>query len=64
MKKSNKNKLTRIPYPGGAGVCAGLSKYLALDVTFIRVIFIFGTLFTSLGLGVLYLILYLVVPEE
>ncbi|MBR1792631.1 MAG: PspC domain-containing protein [Bacteroidales bacterium] len=47
-----------------AGVCSGLAKYLNIDPTVIRVIYVFLTLF-SLFVGVLfYLILWLIIPEE
>jgi phage shock protein C len=47
-----------------AGVCGGLAAYLGVDVSVIRVAFVFFTLW-PFGLGaVVYLIMLLVVPEE
>jgi phage shock protein PspC (stress-responsive transcriptional regulator) len=46
-----------------AGVAAGLSKYLGLDVVLVRILFIIFTLITA-GWGILlYIILWLLVPE-
>lgn len=45
------------------GVCSGLAHYLNVDVTLVRLAFIFIT-FIGFGTGVLlYVVLYLVVPE-
>lgn len=45
-----------------AGVCGGLGKYLSVDPTIIRILFI---IFAFTGGGFLaYLIMLLVVPEE
>ncbi len=46
-----------------AGVCAGLAGYLGVDPTIMRVAFALSVLFGSLGLWV-YLVMWLVVPEE
>jgi len=46
-----------------AGVCGGLGKYLGIDPTLIRLLFVLVVLMG--GAGVLaYLILMIVVPEE
>jgi phage shock protein C len=45
------------------GVCAGLSKYLNVDVTIIRLFFVVLTLLGGFG-PVLYFILWIVVPLE
>ena len=57
-------RLVRKPKGDSAGVCAGLSEYLNIDVTLIRLIFLFGFLFTYMGFGVVYLILWIVVPKK
>ena len=52
--------------PGGGdspGVCAGLADYFNIDVVVIRAIFILG-FFCGGGFGLVYLILWLVIPEE
>jgi phage shock protein PspC (stress-responsive transcriptional regulator) len=45
------------------GVCAGLGKYLRIDVTLVRLFFIVVTLAGGFGL-LLYLILWVVIPSE
>lgn len=46
------------------GVCGGLAAYLGVDVSIIRVAFVFFTLW-PFGLGaVVYLVMMLVIPEE
>lgn len=52
--------------PGGrviAGVCAGLAALLRLDVTLVRLAFVFLMLAWGIG-GVLYVLLWLFMPEE
>jgi phage shock protein C len=47
-----------------AGVCSGLGDFFGIDPTVIRLIFVAGTL---LGFGsfiLIYLVLFIVVPEE
>ena len=46
-----------------AGVCAGLAKYLNMDVTVIRLIMVLLTLFVGGGL-IAYIVCALVIPEE
>ena len=46
-----------------AGVCTGLADYLGIDVTIIRLVFAALTVFGGTGV-LLYLIAWLVVPEE
>jgi phage shock protein C len=46
-----------------AGVCGGLGRYLGIDPVLIRIGFVVGFLFFGIG-PLLYLILWLVVPEE
>ena len=57
-------RLLRKPNGGSPGVCAGLADYFDIDVTIVRLIFVFGFFFTCAGFGLAYLILWLVVPEE
>jgi phage shock protein PspC (stress-responsive transcriptional regulator) len=57
-------RLVRKPINGGAGVCTGLADYFDMDVTIVRLIFVCGVLFTYAGFGLLYLILWAVVPVE
>lgn len=46
-----------------AGVCAGLARYMGVDVTVLRIIFLISLFFGGLGFWV-YLIVWLVAPEE
>ena len=46
-----------------AGVCAGLAKYLGMDVTVVRLIMVLLTLFVGGGL-IAYIVCALVIPEE
>jgi phage shock protein PspC (stress-responsive transcriptional regulator) len=47
-----------------AGVCSGLGEYFGVDPNLIRVIFLVLTVFTA-GVGVLiYLLAWVVIPEE
>jgi phage shock protein C len=46
-----------------AGVCAGLGDYLNIDPTIVRIIFIV-LVFAGLGGVLVYLILWLITPEE
>ena len=47
-----------------AGVCAGIGEYFGIDANIVRLVFAVLTIF-SIGAGVLvYLIAWLVVPEE
>jgi len=45
------------------GVCGGIAKYLDIDSTVIRVIWILFSLFYLIGL-LIYIILYFLVPLE
>lgn len=45
-----------------AGVCSGLSLYLNIDVTLIRIIFLVAFIFGSAGFWI-YLVLWIVAPE-
>jgi len=56
-------RLKRKPDGGSPGVCAGLAEYLNMDVTLIRLIFVLGFFF-GCSFGLIYLILWVVVPEE
>lgn len=46
-----------------AGVCAGFAKYLGIDPTLVRLLFVFFVLWAGTGL-LAYLICALVIPEE
>jgi len=47
-----------------AGVCGGLGEFFGIDPTVVRLLFVFGVIF---GYGIMilvYLVLFLVVPED
>lgn len=46
-----------------AGVCAGLAKYLSMDVTIVRLIWAIVTLFAGVGL-LAYIVCAIIMPEE
>lgn len=47
-----------------AGVCGGLAQYAGMDVTLVRVLTAVATFLGFGSLAVLYLVLWLVLPEE
>ncbi|MBI2134273.1 PspC domain-containing protein [Candidatus Woesearchaeota archaeon] len=57
LLRSKKNRMI-------AGVCGGLGRYLDVDPTVVRVIFAVFTIL-SLGTGIIiYLLLWILIPEE
>ena len=59
----NDKKLTRDTANGKlAGVCAGIAKYLDIDVTIIRILWVFITLAGGSGL-IAYIVCALVMPD-
>ena len=47
-----------------AGICGGLGEYFGVDSTWVRLIFVFGSIFTGSALFWAYIIMLIVVPEE
>lgn len=47
-----------------AGVCGGLAEYLDLDPTAVRVGYVLLSIFTAFAGFLVYLILWLVIPER
>lgn len=47
-----------------AGVCAGLADYFGWDVTIVRIIYSFATVFTAFSGIIVYIILWIVMPEK
>ena len=60
----NNKRLTRSSDRMIAGVCGGIAEYLGWDPTAVRVAWVLLTFFTVFSGGVVYLILWLVMPEE
>lgn len=46
-----------------AGICAGIAEYFDIDLTLIRLLFVFGFFATGSGLFWAYVIMMIVVPE-
>jgi phage shock protein C len=46
------------------GVCAGLADFFGIDPTLVRLLFAVGTLFGFGSLILIYIVLFIVVPEE
>ncbi|MFW6226043.1 MAG: PspC domain-containing protein [bacterium] len=44
------------------GVCNGLSRYFNIDVSLIRLLFLFGTIFTIFPFIIIYIIMAIVLP--
>lgn len=57
MKKSIKNSSL-------FGVCAGLADYTGIDVSLIRILFVFGAIFTGSIVLWIYLLMALVLPSD
>lgn len=47
-----------------AGVCGGLADFFGLDSTTVRVVYVFATVFTAFAGILVYLLLWLLVPER
>ena len=47
-----------------AGICGGLGDYFGIDSTLVRLLFVFGAIFTGSALFWIYIIMLIVVPEE
>ncbi len=45
------------------GVCAGIAKYLEIDVTLVRLVWVFASFFGGFGI-LTYIICCLVIPRE
>jgi phage shock protein C len=46
------------------GVCGGIAKWLNLDVSLVRILFVLGTIFTGSLVFWIYILLALVLPNE
>ena len=47
-----------------AGVCSGLAEYFGIDANIVRIIFAALTVFSAGAAALVYLVAWLVVPEE
>ena len=62
---NGKQKLTR-PRNGRmlSGVCAGLADFFGFDVSLVRIIYVFATVFTAFAGIPIYIIMLIVIPQE
>ena len=58
-----KKRLTRSNNRMIGGVCAGIADYFEWDITLVRIIYVLATFFTAFSGGLVYLILWLIMPE-
>lgn len=62
---SNNQRLTRSRTDRKiAGICGGIANYFGLDPSLVRIAYALLTLFTAFAGGIVYLIMWIVVPEE
>lgn len=47
-----------------AGVCGGVAEYFSLDPSLVRLAYALLTLFTAFSGVIVYIIMWLVIPEE
>lgn len=59
-KKLTRSKSNRMV----AGVCGGLAEYLGWDPTLLRIVYILATIFTAFAGVIVYVILWIVMPER
>lgn len=58
------NKLTKSKDRSLFGVCGGIAKWLNLDVSLVRILFVLGAIFTGSLIFWAYILLALVLPNE
>lgn len=56
----SKNKSNKMIF----GVCSGLSEYTGIDVSFIRIAFVLGSIFTGSILFWFYILLAILLPSK
>lgn len=59
-----KKRLTRSNNRMIAGVCSGIADYFGWDVTLVRIVYVLATFFTVFSGGIVYLILWIIMPER
>lgn len=59
-----KKQLTRSNNRMVAGVCSGIADYFGWDVTLVRILYVLATFFTAFSGGIVYLILWVIMPER
>lgn len=57
-------KLTRSNDRMLAGVCAGIAEYFDWDITLLRIVYVLATIFTAFSGVIVYIILWILMPER
>lgn len=57
-------RLTRSNNKMIAGVCAGLAEYFGFDPTVVRLVYALLTIFTAFAGVIVYIVLWIVMPEK
>ena len=47
-----------------AGVCGGIARYIGINMTLLRLVYAFLTLFTAFAGVAIYIILWIIIPKE
>lgn len=47
-----------------AGVCGGIAEYFGWDVTLLRIVYVIATFFTAFAGVIVYVILWIVMPQK
>jgi len=47
-----------------AGVCAGIGQFFGIDANIVRIVFVALTLFSAGAAALVYLVAWMIVPEE
>jgi phage shock protein PspC (stress-responsive transcriptional regulator) len=58
------SKLVKVKDKKLFGVCGGIAKFVDIDPSIIRILFVLGTLFTGTLLFWVYIVLAIVLPYE
>jgi len=61
---STNKKLKRSSNRVMGGVCAGIADYLQWDISLVRILYVIATLFTAFSGLLVYIILWIVIPQE
>ena len=46
------------------GVCAGIANYFGWDVSIVRVVYTLASIFTAFSGAIVYIILWIIIPEN
>lgn len=60
----SKRKLARSHNRMIAGVCSGIAEYFDWDITMVRIVYVLLSFFTAFAGVIVYLILWLVMPDK